>query len=309
MTRVTLTLFVRYSVKCEYRTDEFFELCDCRKHFRWRAANGEQHRRAAGTRSWAEVEDVKRDLEDQLSGKATPVESVTTLLSGAVALFIQDKRVQGIGESAMAKYIRERGRLVTHCAKRRVLVLRGLTRDVLTGYAVTWAETYPSSQTRVIVKARLRSFLQYCYEAQWLERIPALPKIAVDEPPTMPLTEVEVAKLLAASNTDHERALVLLMRWTGLAVGDSLKLPRNAIQFVPAIGKWRVQTSRQKKGTHVEGVVPDFVAGALAALPGDGQWSFWDGKSDIVNTWARRRIPRFDRARSSRGFRALYRGR
>jgi len=55
--------------------------------------------------------------------------------------------------------------------------------------------------------------------------------------------------------------------------------------------------------------VPDFVAGALAALPGDGQWSFWDGKSDIVNTWARRRIPRFDRARSSRGFRALYRGR
>jgi integrase/recombinase XerD len=293
MTRVHLTLFVRHGVNCEYRGEEFFQQCNCRKHFRWRAPDGEQHRRAAGTRSWTEAEAIKRDLEDQLSGLTVSKEmAATTLLSDAVALFIQDKRVQGISASALDKYVRELGRLVKHCAKIRVLVVRGLTRDVLTGYAATWAETYPSSQTRVIVKARLRGFLRYCYEAQWLERIPALPKIAVDESPTMPLTEDEVAALLAAGDTPQERALVLLMRWTGLAVGDSLKLPRASLQHVESLDKWRVQTARQKTGVHVEVVIPDFVAKTLNALTGDGKYFFWDGKSDIVNTWTRRRIPR-----------------
>ena len=201
MTRVTLTLFVRHSVNCKYRGDEFFQQCQCRKHFRWRATNGEQHRRAAGTRSWAEAEVIKRDLEDQLSGIAVPTETVTTLLSDAVALFIQDKRFQGIGASAMEKYIRELGRLVKHCAKIRVLVVRGLTRDVLTGYAATWAETYPSSQTQSHRQGAAARFSSLLLEAQWLERIPALPKITVDNSPTMPLTEEEVAGLLPLPTT------------------------------------------------------------------------------------------------------------
>jgi site-specific recombinase XerD len=298
---VVLTLFVRHTEKCKYRADETAKRCDCRKHFRWRASDGVQHRRAAGTRSWTEAEVIKRDLEDQLSGRTAPaaVETVT-LVSGAVKIFLQDKQVQGVTPGVLAKYTRELARLVAHCERQRVYAVQGLTREVLTGYAATWLETYPSSQTRNIVRTRLRSFLRYCYEAQWLERIPALPKIAVDEPPTMPLTEGEVEDLLAACGDPKERALILLMRWTGLAVGDSLRLPRTALQFVPDIGKWRVQTSRQKTGTHVEVVVPDVVADTLLALVRVGprsEFFFWDGVSDIVKTWTKYMIaPMFKKA-------------
>jgi site-specific recombinase XerD len=293
MTRpVVLTLFVRHAPKCKWAGDEFAKRCNCRKHFRWRASDGVQHRRAAGTRSWTEAEAIKRDLEDQLSGRTAPDAATTiTQISDAVAVFLKDKQVQGISASAQGKYTRELARLVDHCAKQRVYAVQGLTRELLTGYAATWADSYPSSQTRNIVRTRLRSFLRYCYEAQWLERIPALPRIAVNEPPTMPLTEEEVARLLAAARGPYERALILLMRWTGLAVGDSLKLPRTALQYVKEIGKWRVQTARQKTGTHVEVVVPDVVADTLLALDRvEPLYFFWDGKSDIVNTWTRRRI-------------------
>jgi integrase len=292
MASFALTIYVRHTPGCKYAGDESFRRCTCRKHLRWRA-NGVQYRRSAGTRSWAEAEAIKRDLETQLSGKAPAPAAVTVELSRAVATFIQDKEVQGITADALAKYARELARLVDYCARRRVLVVQGLTRELLTGYAATWAATYPSTQTRNIVRARLRGFLRYCYEAQWLERIPALPKIAVDEPPTMPLTEAEIQALLDACQTPQEHALVQTMRWTGLAVGDTLRLRRDALQFVQDIGRWRVRTARQKTGVHVEVVVPDAVAEELRALePASPTYFFWNGTSDIVNTWTRRRIPR-----------------
>lgn len=59
------------------------------------------------------------------------------------------------------------------------------------------------------VRERLRSFLRYCYEAEWLEQIPALPKIKVEQPPTMPLTEGEYNRLLDALYVTNPR------RWDG----------------------------------------------------------------------------------------------
>ena len=38
-------------------------------------------------------------------------------------------------------------------------------------FASDWSTLYPSSITRQKRRERLRSFLRYCYEAQWLERV------------------------------------------------------------------------------------------------------------------------------------------
>ena len=65
-TAPVITIFVRHSSDCKYKGDEFARRCQCRKHFRW-SSNGTQYRRTAGTRSWAEAEQVKRDLENQLA--------------------------------------------------------------------------------------------------------------------------------------------------------------------------------------------------------------------------------------------------
>ena len=56
-----ITIFVWHSAKdgkpCQYAADEFSRRCRCRKHFRWTP-----YRRKAGTRSWEEAEDIKRQL-------------------------------------------------------------------------------------------------------------------------------------------------------------------------------------------------------------------------------------------------------
>jgi integrase/recombinase XerD len=59
--------FFRHSATCKYSGAEFSRRCNCRKHFRW-TLNGTQYRRKAGTGSWEEAEEIKRQLQDVLAG-------------------------------------------------------------------------------------------------------------------------------------------------------------------------------------------------------------------------------------------------
>ena len=113
MPSVVITIFVRHTADCKYAGDEFAKRCACRKHFRW-TANGRHHRKAAGTRSWAEAERLRRNLEDQFAGKHG-VKADTNSLSKCIAIFITDKRVQGLSAGGIGKYTRELERLKGFC--------------------------------------------------------------------------------------------------------------------------------------------------------------------------------------------------
>ena len=301
MSTPVITVFVRHSEGCKYAGDEFSRRCNCRKHFRW-TQNGTQYRRKAGTRSWEEAEETKRQLQDQLAGRApepNAEESVRTVVD-AISLFITDKQVQGVSDGVVARYKSELGRFQLYCEKESVFTVPRITRELLTGYAATWEHYYPSSTTRASVRERLRSFLRYCFECRWLDRIPAVPKVEVDEPPTLPLTDAEYARLLStidsvrplrfdAKGETHLlgpetkkrlRALVQLMRWSGLAIQDAVKLRRADIVHDKAKGLYRIVTSRQKTGTHVSVPIPVDVAKELLSAPSpDGEHIFWTGKS------------------------------
>lgn len=300
---VVVTIYVRHGKNskgkpCPYSGDEFAKRCQCRKHFRW-TVNGTRQRRKAGTRSWTEAEQLKRELEDQLSGRATPEASPDQhFISDAVDVFIQDKKVQGVTAGVIKKYTLELKRLRQYCGDRGVLTVQGLTRELLTGFCGTWEALYPSSITRSKVRERVRSFLRYCYEAQWLPRIPALPKINVDEPPTMPLTDEEYKQLLDALFVANPRrwdgkastqgitadrrawlhALIQLMRWSGLSIQDAVTLERVEIRHDDATGMNCIVTSRQKTGTDVSVPIPPAVAKEILAVAnGNSRYVFWTG--------------------------------
>ena len=287
-----ITIFVRHTEGCKYAGEEFSRRCNCKKHLRW-TQEGTQHRRATGARSWAEAEEVKRRVEDQLSGRAVLPEPETKgkEIQTAVGLFIADKRVQGVSKGVLGKYTRELARLRAYMNGEGVYVVQGITRELLTGYAETWEGLYPSSNTRAKVRERHKGFLRYCYEAKWLERVPQLPKIKVQETPTLPLTPGQYAKLLDSVNgvvSEPEtrarvHALFQLMRYSGLAIGDALTLPREALIDDTRQGLYRVRTARQKTGTDVSVPVPDDVAAELLAVHaknGNPAFIFWSGEGE-----------------------------
>ena len=106
MGTTVITVFVRHSPGCKYAGDEFTKRCSCRKHFRW-TAHGKQYRRKAGTRSWAEAEDLKRKLEDSLSGRVPTKPTDELLLSAAIEAFEANKKAQGIKPRVLNMYKRE----------------------------------------------------------------------------------------------------------------------------------------------------------------------------------------------------------
>jgi hypothetical protein len=69
---------------------------DCRKHLRW-THDGVHYRRTAGTGSWTEAEQVKRNLEDQLAGRTSSPspEDNTQTIAGAVPRLSPTKRSKG----------------------------------------------------------------------------------------------------------------------------------------------------------------------------------------------------------------------
>jgi len=275
----TVTIFVRHSAACTRKGDEFYKNCRCPKHLRW-SYGGKQFRRSAKTRTWSIAEQRRRKIEAQheAADPTKPIDEVTIAaqsrpdIARAVELFISSKRSQGLEGGVLKKYERELGRFVEFMGKRARFFPHEITLEALTEFRADWTTLYPSSTTRAKVQERLRGFLRYCYESRLIDRVPVLSPIKVDEPPTLPLSDKQYEKLLEVIPTEFPspksvrvRALIRLMRFSGLAIRDVVTLTRTELQRDSKHGLHRIVTSRQKTGTHVSVPIPPDVAEEVIA--------------------------------------------
>jgi site-specific recombinase XerD len=202
----------------------------------------------------------------------------------AVELFVNFKTSEGLDSNVLKKYIRELDRLRQFMDKRMAFHVADMSLELLTEYRGKWMDQYPSSTTRQKVQERLRTFLRYCYDAQWLDRVPKLSAIHVDEPPTLPLTDQEYEELLAQCSNEFQpekakkvHAFIQLMRHSGLAIRDAVPLERDEIHWDARKRVHRIVTSRQKTGVHVSVPIPPEVAAELlGVLSRNGKYLFWN---------------------------------
>jgi integrase/recombinase XerD len=281
-----ITIFVRHTAGCKYAGDDFSKRCNCKKHLRW-SQNGTQRRLKTGSRSWAGAEEKKRELEAQLTGLHTPAQDTAPrTLADAIEIFMADKKSQGITADVLGRYERELARLRDFAERKGIFTAAGLSRELLIEYKADWESLYPSGNTQSSVQARLKNFLRFCFDSQWMVRIPKLSRVKVDEVPTLPLTDEEYNRLLdtvPVSFTNPKkalrvRALVRLMRHSGLAIVDAATLRRDDLIQDNGKGFSRIVTARQKTGTDVSVVIPPDVAQELlTVLNGNPTYVFWTG--------------------------------
>ncbi len=296
----SIAIFVRHTPDCKYRGDETCKRCNCRKHLRW-SHDGKQYRRSAETRSWGQAEEKKRELERQFEegGKSTTVApDDRKTIAGAVELFLLERKTGGLNGGVLKKYERELGRLQDFLTlkPRSKFFPSEIDSECLIEYRGTWDALYPSSATRQMVQARLRNFLRFCYDSNYLDRIPKLSPIKVDEPPTMPLSKAEYKKLLgtipeifAAEKAQRVHALIQLMRHSALAIRDAVTLERGELVHDAKKKIYRVATSRQKTGTPVSvPLASDIAKEILTVLNGNPRYVFWNGnglEQSAVTNW------------------------
>jgi site-specific recombinase XerD len=135
---------------------------------------------------------------------------------------------------------------------------------------------------------RLRYFFKFCLKRKWITDNPAADSEAprnIRPPEVVPYEAAEVAKMLAAADgigkAGYERlrarALILVLRYTGLRITDAITLERGRIND----GQLLLHT--QKTGGMVFLPIPTELQAALDSLPcprgtvGQPRYFFWNG--------------------------------
>ena len=139
---------------------------------------------------------------------------------------------------------------------------------------------------------RLVAFFWFCVRMEWLDKNPALllKRVKVDSTPTDYFTKKEFAALVDATHAygnwlgghdydhrrDRVRALILLMRWSGLAITDAVTLERSRLDQTGNVFLYRAKT-----GVPVYVPLPPSVHSLLKSLPSDNpRYFFWSGNGD-----------------------------
>lgn len=211
-------------------------------------------------------------------------------IADAIEGFLEDEKSRHLSKHTIkkSKFFFET-QLKSWAARQRFVFLDQLTAAELTKFRATWDN---GSQTTRRKHERLIAFFWFCVRLDWIEKNPAilLKRVKVEPIPTDYFTRDEFEKIVDATyaygswlgghdyeyRRDRIRAFVLTMRWSGLAIKDTVTLERTRIDKDGNLFLYRAKT-----GVAVYVPLPPEVVGLLRSLPSTNpRYFFWSGRGD-----------------------------
>jgi integrase/recombinase XerD len=298
-----LTIYRRHRKDCEHR-DEGRKYRRCRCPI-WADGflSGQDIRKSLETHDWEKAQDIIREWE------ATGVQDAGShgrhvSIAQACDDFLADAEARNLRERTIYKYRLLFRHLKAFSEERGLRFVKELDTPTLRKFRSSWKDSNLAALKKL---ERLRSFFRFVRENGWLAENPATkisnPKVTMR--PTLPFTHDEMIRILAAvakrvdscqrpgrNNARRLRGLVLLLRYSGLRIGDAVSCSVDRL----ANGKLRLYT--QKTGTHVHCPLPEFVVTELGAIPkmSERYW-FWTGNGKpetAVADWQGRLLDVFE---------------
>jgi integrase/recombinase XerD len=305
---LVVTVYVRHSASCPKKNDQYWKRCKCPKWL-YINSNGERFQRSAKTRSWERAEETRRAVEQDFeeaerhkqAGEKPNPESVT--LTDAVARFLAAKKKENLSDSTVAKLttIFEK-QLLTWATEQNITTLDRIGGEELEAFRATWKDAPLARKKK---QERVIGFFYYCLRMGWTKSNPAilLGRVKVTEKPTDYFTREQYGKIVDATyvynptawnseprnQATRVRTLVLLMRWSGLAISDAVGLERSRLNENDELLLYRAKT-----GHPVYVPLPQDVADALRNIPPgpkpNPRYFFWSGNGllkSAVSDWQR----------------------
>jgi integrase/recombinase XerD len=303
-----LSVYSRHYPPCT-SDDLNYKRCRCPKWINGvLGADGPFIRRSAKTRSWEKAEEFKRELEaeyevkqngDRESVAVTP-EKIS--VKDAVTRFLNSKRNENLAESTVEKLktIFEK-QFLSWATASRLNHLEDIRTADLEAFRDTW-EDGPLAKKKK--QERLVGFFYYGLRLGWIKSNPAvsLGRIRADGPPTDYFPKHEFNQIIDATyiyqpkgwvecrnQATRLRILILLMRWSGLAIRDAVTLERRRLNEKDELFLYRAKT-----GNPVYVPLPSELAELLRTIPPgpcpNPRYFFWSGNGSaksVVGNWQR----------------------
>ena len=223
--------------------------------------NGERYHRTLHTRDWKQAARIVAELE---GGALLPVKPIHEAIKSWEAA----QKDRFLKPETTRKCKRLMAQLLSWCKENGCREMGKLGLQELQEFRRSRAHL--KARTNIVELQTLRTFFGFCEAMNWIRGNPtkliSAPKVPTSE--VVPFTPMEMTAIMWACNevkTDYAQkrtlAMVLLMRHTGLRVGDVLMLRRDRIK------DGRIMLYTQKNSRPVTMALPVDVLAALASLP------------------------------------------
>ncbi len=285
-----LHVYTRHYPPCQ-QSDSNYRRCRCPKWINGTLPTGKFIRIAARSRSWEQAERKARSIEsshDPLRPANEPTKFRITI-DKAVQDFLDDEQARKLSKSSTAQSnTLFKNQLLPWVKRQNLVFLDDLTTPLLRQFRASWKN---NSQTTQRKHHRLNSFFAFCIENEWLLRNPSkrMKGVKVSRVPTGYFTPEEFHKIVDGTyvyadwkggrdfehRAERLRALILLMRWSGLSILDAVTLERIRVHG------HRLFLYRHKTNVPVYVPLPDSVIRSLRQLPSaNPRYFFWSGNGD-----------------------------
>jgi integrase/recombinase XerD len=316
----TVSVYTRHSSDCSKAGEPQWRRCKCAKYL-YLLKDGKRRTVSAKTRSWekaeAKAEEIRdawdpvkqkmRELEEQQKAQTSneiAIELAVDRWLKSICADIENKHTQ-------KKYETTTRKILSWGRSKNFGVLSQVTTNALDEWKTQWRPKAKRPEDRMGKTTagrhleKVKAFFTYCQRMGWIKASPAygIKAIKPDEIETLPLLGGRYEQVLEATykydddmRTDDRygqelRALMELMRWSGLRISDALTVAKNRI-----VGN-RFTLRTVKNGTKLTVILPDHVVAALHSLPArptvDARYFFWSGKSEIkslTGQWQRKLV-------------------
>jgi site-specific recombinase XerD len=292
-----VVVYTRHAGTCPHKSDESFPRCDCSKWMRW-SRDSQQHRQAAGTRTWGIAEKAAAELQRRLdSGQvAQPAASATPTIAAWAETFITNKQNKGVGPDTERKLRHHLGTFEHFMSARSKFFPQDVTVADIVEYRASWS-SWKSGVTRAKAQQNIRSFVRFLGRVDLLPVLDTILNSEEDDArlAPRPFSEVELKELLAqvpltfpdTVKAARVTALIHCMVSTGLAIRDTVQLEKNHIR--DGWLKIKRQKMKKKKGGKVrQKLDPALYAELLAVTNGNPRYVFWSGTGgprSAVTNW------------------------
>jgi integrase/recombinase XerD len=259
--------------------------CRCKIWYDWHI-DGQRTTKPLNTRDWQKaLKDVRK-----IETNGTAEIQTSPIIHDGCERFLKSAFKRQLRESSLYKYRLLIRQFEEFAIKKGIVYFSNLNLDNVREFRESWKNRGQAARKKL---ENLRRLLGYAQESGWIAENFAK-KIEfpiITTPPVVPFFQEDIDKMLAAiplypehlENHVRLKALVLLLWYSGLRIGDAVTLDRGRIS------KGSIYLRTQKTGTQVFIPLPPLVLKALGDCPGT-PYPFWTGDSkrkSCIGDWQR----------------------
>jgi len=308
-----LNIFRLHGPRCsgkKSKHDRTYRRCSCQIHVEGKC--GDRFlRQSLHTSNWQKAQRQVAAAESRGSWDPLPEEVQVPPLTIAEAKerFIKDAESgRRLGDSTLRKYRLMLRHLEQFAAKKGFLYLKQLDGESLRQFRDSWKL---SPRTALKKLERVKAFFRFASENDWIDANPARlvrGPANIRDTQRLPFEPVEMDRIVEACRqvrlqgctNDNLLAFVLVLRYSGLRIGDASMLTIDRFKDDDLF------LYTQKSGTHVYVPLPPFVMNLVRAIkPRHGQYLFTGPESVRMETasdlWRRKLAQAFTLAKVQGG--------